>query len=543
MGTQSSSTKTGMKAGAAIIAAAVMLVGGLVLGSDNPKKIDDCLPTAPVSGQVAPGPGNKTQPVLAGTYEITSGFGPRWGTMHRGVDFAGPLGTPIYAATSGTVAAAGPAAGFGNWVIIDTTIDGQRLSTVYGHMSADTITVKKGDQVTAGQHIAGIGNEGGSTGPHLHFEVWQGGRLPDGAGTPTDPQPWLAGAAEPTPAAPTTPDTAAASSPAIVNAASVRPIGGAGCARPAIGGSDLKPGSVPPEFEPWIVRAAATCPEITAPLIAGQFKQESKFDVNAYNVRSGATGPGQFLPATWEQEGVDGDGDGKREMNSVADAVMSMASYDCKMVELSKKGLADGRLTGDVVDLALSMYNCGPGATLSQGHTCANSETQGYITNIREFAIEEFTAPVAAIVPGGPSSGSAVVDAATRWLGTPYAWGGGDEHGPTVGTRDGGVADMYGDFAKVGFDCSGLVKYAVAQATAGRIVLPHLDSAQITDSRGTTIANPADLRPGDVIQPHSGHIFIWIGANTVVEAPQSGDVVKISPWTPPASGLKAKRFV
>lgn len=65
---------------------------------------------------------------------------------------------------------------------------------------------------------------------------------------------------------------------------------------------------------------------------------------------------------------------------------------------------------------------------------------------------------------------------------------------------------------------------------------------QIDDSRGTSITNPADLRPGDIIQPHSGHIFIWMGGGKVVEAPQSGDVVKISDWTPPSSGLAAKRF-
>ncbi|MGB3354100.1 MAG: NlpC/P60 family protein, partial [Mycobacterium sp.] len=103
-------------------------------------------------------------------------------------------------------------------------------------------------------------------------------------------------------------------------------------------------------------------------------------------------------------------------------------------------------------------------------------------------------------------------------------------------------ADMIGDFDKVGFDCSGLVLYAVAQAAGGAIVLPHQDSAQIADSRGRVIATPGELAPGDIIQPHSGHIFIWLGGNKVVEAPQSGDVVKVSDWTPPASGLTARRF-
>ncbi|MCY4667655.1 MAG: peptidoglycan DD-metalloendopeptidase family protein [Rhodococcus sp.] len=548
MGDSPSSTKTGLKATGGVIVAVVLMLGFVMFGTDNnPKPSNDCLPTTATTGSVAPAPGTKTQPLKAGTYQLTSGFGPRGGSMHRGTDFAGPLGTPIYAATSGVVAEAGPASGFGNWVIIDTDVDGKRISTVYGHMAASTIKVKTGDQVTAGQEIAAVGNEADSSGPHLHFEVWEGGRLPDGAGTPTDPAPWLAGAAEPSGPAPApapAPGTGVPS-PAIVNAAAITPLpAGAGCGGPSLGGGGLKPGSVPAEFEPWILKAAGTCPEITAPLLAGQFKQESGFNVNAHNNDSGADGPAQFLPSTAAQEGVDGDGDGKLDMRSPADAAMSMASYDCKMLELTKKAMADGRLQGELIPLTLSMYNCGPGNTLSQGQVCQNEETRGYVTNIQKFAIEEFTdtsAP-AGPIPGGPSTGSAVVDTALRWLGTPYAWGGGDENGPTLGVRDGGVADSFGDFNKIGFDCSGLVKYAVAQATGGRTVLPHQDQMQIDDSRGTSITNPADLRPGDIIQPHSGHIFIWMGGGKVVEAPQSGDVVKISDWTPPSSGLAAKRF-
>lgn len=113
-----------------------------------------------------------------GTY--TSGFEVRWGTMHKGIDLAAPLGTPIVAAQSGTIIDAGPASGFGNWVRIkhdDGTI------TVYGHMQ--TIDVTVGQQVTAGQKIAGVGNLGFSTGPHCHFEVY-----PDGVNA-VDPKTWL----------------------------------------------------------------------------------------------------------------------------------------------------------------------------------------------------------------------------------------------------------------------------------------------------------------------------------------------------------------
>lgn len=111
----------------------------------------------------------------------TSGFEVRWGTMHKGIDLAAPLGTAIVAAQAGTVIDAGPASGFGNWVRIkhdDGTI------TVYGHMQ--TIDVTVGQRVLAGQKIAGVGNLGFSTGPHCHFEVY-----PDGVNA-VDPTAWLA---------------------------------------------------------------------------------------------------------------------------------------------------------------------------------------------------------------------------------------------------------------------------------------------------------------------------------------------------------------
>ncbi|QHN43346.1 peptidoglycan DD-metalloendopeptidase family protein [Candidatus Mycosynbacter amalyticus] len=132
-------------------------------------------------------------PTVKSKTEVSSGFGMRDGTRHNGIDLAGPLGTPIYAARDGKVIAAGPANGFGNWVVIQHEVDGQRVDTVYGHMRANTILVKVGDTVKAGQPIAGIGSEGQSTGPHLHFEIWPGGRSDTNSGTgqPIDPKPYL----------------------------------------------------------------------------------------------------------------------------------------------------------------------------------------------------------------------------------------------------------------------------------------------------------------------------------------------------------------
>jgi murein DD-endopeptidase MepM/ murein hydrolase activator NlpD len=113
---------------------------------------------------------------------LSSGFGYRWGTLHAGIDFAAPLGTPEYAAMDGVVVRAGAASGFGLAVYIQHA-NGD--VTVYGHMQE--ILVAEGQTVKAGDTIALLGNRGQSTGPHLHFEVHVGGM----DGERIDPLPWL----------------------------------------------------------------------------------------------------------------------------------------------------------------------------------------------------------------------------------------------------------------------------------------------------------------------------------------------------------------
>ncbi len=103
---------------------------------------------------------------------FTSGYGPRWGRMHRGIDIAAPVGTPIVASASGVVSYAGyNDGGFGYLVEIDHA-DGSM--TRYAHN--DRILVNVGQQVTQGDQIALMGSTGFSTGPHLHFEVHPGGQ-------------------------------------------------------------------------------------------------------------------------------------------------------------------------------------------------------------------------------------------------------------------------------------------------------------------------------------------------------------------------------
>ena len=114
---------------------------------------------------------------------LTTCYCQRWGSMHWGLDLAAPLGTPIYAAADGVVLRAGPASGYGNAIYIQ---DADGNVQIYGHMKY--YSVEAGDIVSAGDQIAKVGNQGQSTGPHLHFEIHVGGMN----GKPTDPEEWLA---------------------------------------------------------------------------------------------------------------------------------------------------------------------------------------------------------------------------------------------------------------------------------------------------------------------------------------------------------------
>lgn len=117
------------------------------------------------------GSGTLVWPVASGN--ITSPFGRRGRGMHTGIDIAGPIGTHVFAADSGTVTVSQSGlGGFGQVIFIDH--GGGAKVTVYAHLSRRLVSV--GDVVEKGQLIGHVGNTGRSTGPHLHFEVRIDGR-------------------------------------------------------------------------------------------------------------------------------------------------------------------------------------------------------------------------------------------------------------------------------------------------------------------------------------------------------------------------------
>ena len=120
--------------------------------------------TANTSSTVVPLGISLTKPV-SGT--ISSRYGTRWGSVHKGLDIAAPAGTPVVAAASGTVTQAGwNSGGYGYLVVIS---HGNGVETYYAHNSS--VAVSKGQSVSAGQVISYVGSTGQSTGNHLHFEI------------------------------------------------------------------------------------------------------------------------------------------------------------------------------------------------------------------------------------------------------------------------------------------------------------------------------------------------------------------------------------
>ena len=105
---------------------------------------------------------------------LSSRYGPRrhpilgYTKVHKGIDFAAPQGTPIYAAGNGTVHVAGRNGAYGNYVRIRHN---ESYSTAYGHLRRIAKGVRKGSRVVQGQVIGYVGTTGRSTGPHLHFEI------------------------------------------------------------------------------------------------------------------------------------------------------------------------------------------------------------------------------------------------------------------------------------------------------------------------------------------------------------------------------------
>jgi len=284
--------------------------------------------------------------------------------------------------------------------------------------------------------------------------------------------PALMGAAAPgTTAAATTAAPGTAAGPAVIGAVSPTPASGTDQQCPQGGaGGQLKAGTVPADLDPWYRRAGSLCPQISPSLLAAQGKQESGFQ-RGLTSPSGAQGLAQFLPGTaasidpddGQPYVIDVDGKGSASLWDDGDAIMGQGRYMCHLARQIDQWKAQGKVSGDTASLALAAYNAGEGAVLTNGGVPPFEETQHYVQVI-EASEPAFRATIAA--PGqsgtGGSLGSATVDAARQWLGTPYVFGGGGPAGPSDG----------------GLDGAGLTSAAVGAASGGRVVLPRTAEQQ-----------------------------------------------------------------
>ncbi|MEW1721604.1 bifunctional lytic transglycosylase/C40 family peptidase [Streptomyces sp. NPDC093109] len=260
-----------------------------------------------------------------------------------------------------------------------------------------------------------------------------------------------------------------------------------------------------------VEKQAGTCPQVTASLLAAQLYTESGFDPKAESP-AGARGIAQFMPGTWLLYGVDGDGDGVKDILNPADAIASQARYDCVLAKAVKD------VPGDSTDNMLAAYNAGDGNVIKYGGVPPYAETRGYVKSIRTLATE-WAAAVNPGLPAGKGAARAIAAARTA-LGSWYQWG-----GNCVSPYSG----------QGGCDCSSLTK--MAWASAG-VNLPRTTYEQVRS--GTAVESVSQLQPGDLLFTVPGsagpeHVGMYIGNNEVIDAPHTGAVVRIKPlsyWTP-----------
>ncbi|WP_315969043.1 DIP1281 family NlpC/P60 protein [Corynebacterium provencense] len=228
--------------------------------------------------------------------------------------------------------------------------------------------------------------------------------------------------------------------------------------------------------------------------------------------------------------GVDAASSGRNPVSAAGNAARDSASRSYAALTGGQGGSGEGEDTG-TGDVTTPDDSTGD-------ETDSSGTDDG---SIPDDTTDDGTGTDDAVVPGGgtnqgdssspDTSGTTaeqieqVIARGMTQLGVTYAWGGGNWYGPTLGIRDGGVADSYGDYNKVGFDCSGLMMYAFY---AVGIQLEHYSGYQYTS--GTQV--PVDqAKRGDMLfwgPGGSSHVALYLGDGKMLEAPQSGSVVQVS---------------
>ncbi|MGW2522492.1 C40 family peptidase [Streptomyces sp. NPDC001617] len=270
----------------------------------------------------------------------------------------------------------------------------------------------------------------------------------------------------------------------------------------------LAKGSVPAAYSAIVAKWGNLCSALNPALLAAQLYQESGFNPNA---KSGAAAEGiaQFIPGTWATHGIDGNGDGVKNVWDPQDAIPSAASYDCQLASYVKD------VPGNLTENMLASYNAGAYAVIKYGGVPPYKETRNYVKTITTLE-ESFAAPVSRVDPSEQAAGA--IGYAQKKLGTPYLWGGNGT------AADGGR-----------FDCSGLTK--AAYESVG-VTLPRVANDQYNAG-----AHPQrdELLPGDLVffsddltdSRAIRHVGIYVGGGYMIDAPRTGAVIRFDPIDTP----------
>ncbi|MFB7836452.1 NlpC/P60 family protein [Streptomyces sp. NPDC057680] len=275
----------------------------------------------------------------------------------------------------------------------------------------------------------------------------------------------------------------------------------AGAAGGTSGPVALAKGAVPALYQGLVQKWGNLCPAINPALLAAQLYQESGWNPRAVS-SADARGIAQFIPGTWAGHGVDGDGDGDRDIWDPKDAIPSAASYDCELAGYVKN------VPGDPASNMLAAYNAGAYRVIKHGGVPPISETRNYVRIIKSLE-KSFAQPVGRVDPSRQAASA--IHYAQGKLGTPYLWGGT------------GTAAQNGRF-----DCSGLTQ--AAYESVG-IRLPRVANDQYNAG-----PHPSreELLPGDLVffsddltnSRAIRHVGIYVGGGYMIDAPRTGAVIR-----------------
>ncbi|MFJ9343763.1 NlpC/P60 family protein [Streptomyces sp. NPDC101733] len=295
-------------------------------------------------------------------------------------------------------------------------------------------------------------------------------------------------------------------------------------------------GGVPAQYAPLILAASAACDQGLPPaILAAQLWAESKFDPTAISrTASGepiAFGISQFIPSTWAVEGVDGDGDGDRDVMDPKDAIPSQGRMMCALLKDAK---AHPEYNGSPIELALAGYNAGWGRVEQFKGVpppgFAEGQTYDYVKAIMEQSVK-YTAPGGGGGPVDLPAGFELPPDTPPPVRTAVAWAlaqkGGWYH------LGGDCTNALGSDKDHWCDCSSLMQQAYR---AAGIDIPRTTFVQINLPIQVGLDEP---KPGDLVfnagsdgsAASPGHVAMYIGSGLLIESPRTGVQTRIVPYS------------